>query len=292
MIATEPKPQQEIKCEELVRRYQIKQDKEALSQLIDRFMPMVKKMVRQSSGKRQGVIDLEDLRSAGTLGITNAVHEYHSGRGTFSNWCYLKVRWSIADELRKSGVSSYMWAKGVKREPLHESTLLTSDVCAGLDFVEMIGVCREVLTDQQLCVVVCHYGEGMTFGSVAALIGVPPWRISELHQSALDKMGECFAFMRESEAAPIERERSRWRIIRFGAPSEFGLRYFATDAIGRAEEVYEAAETEDEGELQPHDLHLFVVAKSGEDLKEKLELFLYQISPAEKPRLQRQGIFF
>lgn len=281
----------EVDCEELVQRFRDTNSQAVMGEIIERFTPMLRKMVRTSGGKRQAVIDLEDLRQAGRLGITKAVHSHTPNRGTFSNWCYLNVRWSIADELRKCGVSNYKWQQGVKREPLLEGSLLTTDPRSGLNFSEMIGVCRDVLTDQQMCVVVCHYGEGINLSTVARMIGVTTWRVSELHQSALDEMTRTLAFMRDQESGQLEEEpqtETQWRIIRFAAPSEFGLRYFAMDAVSRSGEVYKNADC-GEADHNPHDLNLFVVAESGEDLREKLMCFLY--ANEGKTALQRKGIF-
>lgn len=165
-----------------------------LGMILECMEPMVRRLARMAGGSgKNRIVSQEDLVSAGNLGLANAVAKHDPERGPFKSYAYMMVRFSIVDELRRYGVSSYKFHQGVRREALDEEELLTTDdlSLSDLDFAEIVSKCREHLTDQQVCVVVCYYSEGMALGKIGKLMGMGQWRVSELHQSALDAIAQC-----------------------------------------------------------------------------------------------------
>lgn len=178
----------------LVESYRQEPTSQNMGRIMVCLEPMVRNLARKfASGKRNRIVSQADLVSAGNVGLANAAQKHDPARGPFKSYAYMMVRFSIVDELRRYGVSGYKFHQGVRREALEEETLLSTDSfsIADLDFAEILGQCRASLTDQQVCVVVCYYAEGMALGKIGKLMGMGQWRVSELHQSALDAIASC-----------------------------------------------------------------------------------------------------
>ena len=64
-------------------------------------LPMVSRMARKIASYLTKEADMEDLISAGTLGLVRAARAYDSGKDTeFKTYAYIRVRGAIIDELR------------------------------------------------------------------------------------------------------------------------------------------------------------------------------------------------
>jgi len=64
-------------------------------------LPMVTRMARKIASYLTKEADMEDLISAGTLGLVRAARAYDPGKDTeFSTYAYIRVRGAIIDELR------------------------------------------------------------------------------------------------------------------------------------------------------------------------------------------------
>ena len=85
----------------LWQRYRGTGDPEARSQLLDRYLGLVHHVARQVAVRVSDVVELDDLVSAGTLGLVQALESFDLSRGlAFSTYAMRRIRGSILDELR------------------------------------------------------------------------------------------------------------------------------------------------------------------------------------------------
>lgn len=175
--------------DKLVLSYQKSQSRETLAEIMRKCSPMVNFIAHRASLRSKSwILDKEDLVSAGNIGLTTAVSKYDKDRGSFRSFAFLLVDRAISSEIRAGwSISDYKYQSGVKQEPFREEECTLLDR-TNLGFFELLESCQGALTDQELCVVVCHYSEGLRFGVVAKILGMPNRRVSRLHQSALTKI--------------------------------------------------------------------------------------------------------
>lgn len=77
-------------------------DEAARSALLQEHLGLVHYIARQLSRGRRAEIELDELLSAGTLGLTAAVDAFDPGRGLqFSTFAATRIRGAILDELRR-----------------------------------------------------------------------------------------------------------------------------------------------------------------------------------------------
>ncbi|KKL24849.1 hypothetical protein LCGC14_2411230, partial [marine sediment metagenome] len=70
--------------------------------LILRHLPMVRHIVQKVAAHLPRRWDVEDLVSAGTLGLVRAARQFDPARGTeFSTYAYIRIRGAVIDELRQ-----------------------------------------------------------------------------------------------------------------------------------------------------------------------------------------------
>ena len=69
--------------------------------LIERYMPLVRTISARLASDMPSSVQIEDLVSAGTFGLMDAIERYDSKLGTrFETYCAVRVRGAILDELR------------------------------------------------------------------------------------------------------------------------------------------------------------------------------------------------
>jgi RNA polymerase sigma factor for flagellar operon FliA len=98
----------------LWRRYRATGDPEARTQLLDRYLGLVHHVARQIAARVSDVVEVDDLVSAGTLGLVQALESFDLSRGlAFSTFAMRRIRGSILDELRsRDWVPRSVRAKG------------------------------------------------------------------------------------------------------------------------------------------------------------------------------------
>lgn len=83
------------------RRYRSSGDPAARAQLLDRYLGLVHHVARQVAGRVSDVVELDDLVSAGTLGLVQALDSFDLSRGlAFSTFAVRRIRGAMLDELR------------------------------------------------------------------------------------------------------------------------------------------------------------------------------------------------
>ena len=98
----------------LWRRYRSTGDPGARSQLLDRYLGLVHHVARQIAGRVSDVVEVDDLVSAGTLGLVQSLESFDLSRGlAFSTFAMRRIRGAILDELRsRDWVPRSVRAKG------------------------------------------------------------------------------------------------------------------------------------------------------------------------------------
>lgn len=85
----------------LWQRYRGTGDPAARTQLLDRYLGLVHHVARQVAARVSDVVEVDDLVSAGTLGLVQALESFDLSRGlAFSTFAMRRIRGSILDELR------------------------------------------------------------------------------------------------------------------------------------------------------------------------------------------------
>ena len=71
--------------------------------LIEKYLPLVRYIAERVLSKLPQSIQLDDLQSAGVLGLMDAVRGYDPERGVkFETYCTTRIRGAILDELRST----------------------------------------------------------------------------------------------------------------------------------------------------------------------------------------------
>lgn len=83
--------------------YQKRGDEAAREQLLTRHLPLVHHVARQVLRTLSVKVELDDLISAGSIGLMNAVDSFDPGRGlAFSTFAAPRIRGAILDDLRRN----------------------------------------------------------------------------------------------------------------------------------------------------------------------------------------------
>ncbi len=86
----------------LWQAYQSDGDPTARDRLVEEHLPLVRYVARKHWKRIRGKLDLDDLVSAGTVGLINAVEGFDPDRGlAFSTFATPRIRGAILDHLRR-----------------------------------------------------------------------------------------------------------------------------------------------------------------------------------------------
>jgi RNA polymerase sigma factor for flagellar operon FliA len=87
--------------DQLWQRYREHGDCEARSQLLDQYLGLVHHSARELAAKIPQSVELDDLVSAGTLGLIQALEGFDPSRGhVFSTYAMQRIRGAMLDDLR------------------------------------------------------------------------------------------------------------------------------------------------------------------------------------------------
>jgi len=98
---------------ELWQRYQKAKSRAPIeAELIQQYLPLVKTVVGRVAMTLPAHVDLDDLYSAGTIGLLNAVRNFDAANGAgFETYAHIRIRGAVLDELRRMD-----WAPRPMRE--------------------------------------------------------------------------------------------------------------------------------------------------------------------------------
>jgi RNA polymerase sigma factor FliA len=86
----------------LWRRYRRQGDPDARTALLERHLPLVRLLARKLAARIGGAVEVDDLISAGTIGLIQALESYDLGRAnSFATYASRRVHGSMLDELRR-----------------------------------------------------------------------------------------------------------------------------------------------------------------------------------------------
>ena len=86
----------------LWRRYRRQGDQAARTALLESQLPLVRLLARKLSARIGGVVEVDDLISAGTIGLVQALESYDLSRATsFATYASRRIHGSMLDELRR-----------------------------------------------------------------------------------------------------------------------------------------------------------------------------------------------
>ncbi|MGH7554452.1 MAG: sigma-70 family RNA polymerase sigma factor [Longimicrobiales bacterium] len=92
-----------LQAPSLWEAYQQHGDQSARDALLERHLPLVHHVARQIMRTLSVQVDLDDLVSAGSMGLINAVASFDPSRGlAFSTYAAPRIRGAILDDLRRS----------------------------------------------------------------------------------------------------------------------------------------------------------------------------------------------
>jgi RNA polymerase sigma factor for flagellar operon FliA len=85
----------------LWERYRTGGDPEARTQLLDRYLGLVHHAAHETLKRVSGTVEFDELVSAGTVGLVQALEGFEPGRGlAFSTYAMPRIRGAMLDELR------------------------------------------------------------------------------------------------------------------------------------------------------------------------------------------------
>ena len=86
-----------------IHPYQRQADQTRRDELILTHLPLVKHVIGRMLGELPAGVDVENLESAGVLGLVEAASKFDPSRNAqFKTFAYLRIRGSIVDELRRN----------------------------------------------------------------------------------------------------------------------------------------------------------------------------------------------
>jgi RNA polymerase sigma factor for flagellar operon FliA len=112
----EPKVEQKPNIEQVWKSFHKTHDKQYRNLLLEYYRPIVKYTAERLHTKLPDKVDVDDLISAGTFGLMDAIDAFDPGRGVkFETYCSPRIRGSILDELR-----SMDWVPRLVRARAHQ----------------------------------------------------------------------------------------------------------------------------------------------------------------------------
>jgi DNA-directed RNA polymerase sigma subunit (sigma70/sigma32) len=98
---TAPRAMTEAELEVIWKTFKRTRDENLRNTLIEHHMPLVRSIAERVLQTLPKSIDVDDLSSAGTFGLMDAINGFDLSRGIkFKTYCTTRIRGSILDELR------------------------------------------------------------------------------------------------------------------------------------------------------------------------------------------------
>ncbi|MCX7866158.1 sigma-70 family RNA polymerase sigma factor [Limisphaera sp. VF-2] len=99
---SEPAPVPRPTPQELWKRYHRQADSQTENALVEQYLPLVMNVLGRLAMTLPEHVDLEDLKSAGLVGLLQALRHYNPACGTsFETYARTRIRGAMLDELRR-----------------------------------------------------------------------------------------------------------------------------------------------------------------------------------------------
>jgi len=165
------------------------------NELVERYVPLAKKLAYQKKRVLPNFIDVEDLESAAFLGLVEAANRFKTDHGVaFTTFAYPRIFGAIHDWLREQG-----WGK--RGEPLKvmslDARLDEGDDCCLKDTIaakeegsheEMLEVVAYELDEQAKNVLRYYFVDEFSMREIGEKFGVSESRISQLIKQYKEKI--------------------------------------------------------------------------------------------------------
>jgi len=93
--------QLETDIQQVWQRYQTERSNETRNFLVERYLPLVRYNAERIWARLPDGVELDDLISAGTFGLMDAIEAFDPNRGVkFETYCVPRIRGAMLDELR------------------------------------------------------------------------------------------------------------------------------------------------------------------------------------------------
>jgi RNA polymerase sigma factor for flagellar operon FliA len=174
---------------------------------VEAYLPLVRRLARRVHRKVPPNVLLDDLVSAGTLGLLDALRRFDGVRDQRFEWyLHVRIRGAILDELRRldwlsrrqraamasdSSTHGAVAIVAFEELPAHHRDLASPDAASPADLAEqrLHGVALAAaiarLPEREGTIVSMHYYEGHALKEIATVLGVSEARVSQLHLRAL-----------------------------------------------------------------------------------------------------------
>lgn len=198
-------------------------DEAARQGLIERYLPLCRRIARATRVLPTPARGLEDLEAAAVVGLIQAVDRFDPSRGIpFEGYAALRVRGAILDEVRRlddltrdarrlaredeqGGAVSLecLQERGELGDPTEIAEVDARAARDGLrDDVERA---LAAIPARERAILASYYGEGLTLATIGRRLGVSEARVSQLHTRAIAQLRSILGVV----AMPIRADRAR-----------------------------------------------------------------------------------
>ena len=174
------------------------------NRLMENYRHLVKYAAERVHSKLPSKVELDDLISAGTFGLMDAIEAYDPERGVkFETYCLPRIKGSILDELR-----SMDWVPRLVRTRAHQLSKATQSLEVSLgrkptiketaeelnmNMVEFNRLRRDanavnIVTRAERLIVVLYYYEEMTMKEIGTTLDLSESRVSQMHSSIVQRL--------------------------------------------------------------------------------------------------------
>ncbi len=178
-------------------------DAEARAVLIERYVPLARAIARGMRVAADTLMDADDVRSAASFGLIDAVDRFDPSRGVpFEAYAARRIRGSVIDEVRRVGDRSRTEDAASAVRTVSLDALIDEDwhgVGAGegddldapFEREDLRGRVERALRDlppRQREVLVRYYAEALTLREAGRRMGVSEARACQLHGRAIQNL--------------------------------------------------------------------------------------------------------
>ncbi len=159
--------------------------------LIVDHLPMVRHIVQKVTAHLPWKPELEDLISAGTLGLVRAARHFDCSRQVaFSTYAYIRIRGAVIDELRqRSFVSSEAHGRIRTIRTAYEEHLAAGGrPPTDEELIQALSAAIQELPEKERLTILLYYERDLTMKEAGEVLKVSESRVSQLHASALFKL--------------------------------------------------------------------------------------------------------
>ena len=101
-VTTDELPPEKLRAQ-ATQAYALQSGDSLEEKYILEYLPLVRHIVNKIAGQVRSNIDIDDLISAGTLGLVQAARSFDPTReASFKTYAYIRIRGAILDEFRSS----------------------------------------------------------------------------------------------------------------------------------------------------------------------------------------------